>query len=107
MSHVDLDVADVPENSRYEIRDAEANGRVVGFADYILTDGLITFTDTEVEPQYEGLGVASQLVRDSMDDVRRRGLVVLPVCPFYKGWIQLHPDYTDLLYRREPSASAE
>ncbi|QVQ51603.1 N-acetyltransferase [Spiractinospora alimapuensis] len=104
---MELNVADVPGNNRYEARDEEANGRVVAFADYILTSGLITFTHTEVEPEYEGLGVASQLVRDSLDDVRRRGLAVLPVCPFYKGWIQLHPDYVDLLYRKEPSTSAE
>lgn len=104
---MDLNVADVSEHNRYEARDEAANGQLVGFADYILTSGLITFTHTEVEPQYEGLGIASQLVRASLDDVRRRGLSVLAVCPFYKGWIHLHPDYTDLLHRKEPSASRE
>ncbi|CAL9589404.1 hypothetical protein SUDANB121_05224 [Nocardiopsis dassonvillei] len=89
------EVADVPENKRYEIR---VDGEVAGFAEYILTEGLITFTHTEIDPAHEGRGLGGTLVRGALDHVRGRGLDVLPLCPFVKGWIQRHPDYTDLVY---------
>ncbi|QUX24696.1 MULTISPECIES: GNAT family N-acetyltransferase [Nocardiopsis] len=89
------EVADAPENKRYEIR---VDGEVAGFAEYILTDGLITFTHTEIDPAHEGRGLGGALVRGVLDDVRGRDLDVLPLCPFVKGWIQRHPDYTDLVY---------
>ncbi|PDP84337.1 GNAT family N-acetyltransferase [Glycomyces fuscus] len=90
------DVVDVRDQKRYEIR---VEGEVAGFADYILTDDLITFTHTEIDPAYEGRGLGGTLVREALDDVRPRNLAVLPLCPFVKGWIQRHPDYTDLVYR--------
>ncbi|WP_019608246.1 GNAT family N-acetyltransferase [Nocardiopsis sp. CNS-639] len=90
------DVVDVRDRKRYEIR---VDGEVAGFAEYILTDDMVTFTHTEIDPAHEGRGLGGTLVRGALDDVRPRGLMVLPLCPFVKGWIQRHPDYTDLVYR--------
>jgi uncharacterized protein len=98
VSTVHTTVVDVPERRRYEALDVEADDRLAGFAEYIHTDSLITFTHTEVQPAYEGQGVGSTLVRAALDDARSRGLSVLPVCPFFRGWIQLHPEYADLVY---------
>ena len=41
--------------------------------------------------------------RRALDDVRRRGLHVLPICPFTKSWIERHPDYQDLVFGAPPS----
>ncbi|MCK9869723.1 GNAT family N-acetyltransferase [Nocardiopsis dassonvillei] len=90
------DVVDVQDRKRYEIR---VDGEVAGFAEYILTDDMVTFTHTEIDPAHEGRGLGGTLVRGALDDVRPRGLAVLPLCPFVKGWIQRHPDYADLVYR--------
>jgi predicted GNAT family acetyltransferase len=97
---MDLTVTDVPEKSRYEARTGE---QLAGFATYKLADRLVVFTHTEVEPQYEGQGVGGRLVQAALDDVRSRGLHVLPLCPFVKSWIQHHPDYADLVYGAPPS----
>lgn len=107
MADVSLTVTDVPARRRYEARDAGADGKVAGFAEYMLTGEMVVFTHTEVDPSYEGKGVGSALVRASLDDVRSRGMVVLPLCPFYKGWIQRHPEYTDLVYQRPPSTATD
>jgi predicted GNAT family acetyltransferase len=32
-----------------------------------------------------------------LDDVRRRGMEVLPICPFVAAYVKRHPEYTDLL----------
>ena len=56
-----------------------------------------TFTHTETQPGFEGQGLATELVRAALDDARERGLDVLPVCPFVRGYLERHPDYVDLV----------
>ena len=90
------EVKDVPENRRYVIT---SDGEEAGVAEYIPTDTMITFTHTEVAPAFEGKGIGGTLVREALDDVRTRGLSVLPMCPFVKVWIERHPEYADLVYR--------
>ena len=50
-------------------------------------------------PSLEGQGIGGLLVRGALDDVRGRGLAVLPICPFVQAWMSRHPDYADLDYR--------
>jgi predicted GNAT family acetyltransferase len=86
---------------RYEAR---IDGTLAGFAEYQLTDELVVFTHTEVDPSFEGRGVGSALARFGLDDVRAEGTRdVLPLCPFIKAWIGRHPDYLDLVYGAPPS----
>lgn len=90
-----VEVIDVPEAKRFEAR---LDGELAGVAEYLLTDGLITFSHTEIDPAFEGRGVGSALARAALDQVRAEGdRKVLPLCPFIKGWIQRHPDYLDLV----------
>ena len=89
-------VVNHPEERRYEIT---CDGEPAGHAEYILTNELITFTHTEIDPSHEGKGMGGTLVREALDDVRGRGLAVLPLCPFVKGWLERHPDYLDLVHR--------
>ncbi|QIK73393.1 N-acetyltransferase [Propioniciclava coleopterorum] len=87
---------------RYEVTD---EGNLAGFAEYLRTDGLVTFTHTEIDPAFEGRGLGSQLIRAALDDVRAEGgLEVLPLCPFVKGWMARHPDYRDLAYGRNAAS---
>jgi predicted GNAT family acetyltransferase len=87
---------------RWEARVGEGT-QVAGFAQYIRTPELIAFVHTEVGPAHEGQGVGSALVRASLDDARAQGWKVLPVCPFYAGWIDRHPEYHDLRYTSRSS----
>jgi predicted GNAT family acetyltransferase len=90
----ELSIADNPDASRYE---ASLDGRVAGFSEYRLRQGRIIFTHTIVEPEFEGRGIGSRLVRDELDDARRRGLKVTPICPFVRAYIRRHPDYENLV----------
>jgi uncharacterized protein len=93
-----IEVRDAPDKYRYE---AVVDGQVAGFSQYRLSDGLITFTHTEVDDAYEGQGVGSVLVRGALDDVRGQGdRRVRPVCEFVKGYIDRHEEYADLLESR-------
>ena len=73
-------------------------GRVAAFAAYIPRGEVVVFTHTETDPSFEGQGVASQLVRWALDDVRARGLRVQPQCPFVQAYIAgNHDEYGDLV----------
>jgi hypothetical protein len=87
-------VQDVPEKSRYEIRDGE---RALGFAAYERHGDTTVFTHTEVDPDAGQDGLGSTLVRAALDDVRGRGGSVVPQCSFVRGWIDRHPEYADLV----------
>jgi predicted GNAT family acetyltransferase len=88
-----VEVREDPEGSRYE---AVVGGRVAGFAAYRMRGGHVVFTHTEVDPQFEGQGVGSSLARGALDDVRRKGLGVIAMCPFIAAFIRRHPEYADL-----------
>jgi predicted GNAT family acetyltransferase len=52
---------------------------------------------TEVADEYGGRGLATELIRATLDDARTRGRHVLPYCPFVKGFLAKNPDYADLV----------
>lgn len=87
----------ISNNSEAERFEAHVDGELAGYAEYRLRDDEIAFTHTEVDSAFGGRGVGSNLIRSSVDQARDRGLRVVPLCPFYKGWFDKHPDEQDLL----------
>jgi uncharacterized protein len=87
-------IADNPAASRYEIH---VDGDLAGFVEYRLLGEAISLIHTEVEPAFQGAHLATVLARFSLDDARKRGLAVLPYCPYISAWIRKHPEYTDLV----------
>jgi predicted GNAT family acetyltransferase len=90
----DIAVSRNDSRHRYE---AHLHGRRVGFSQFRAAAGQVTFTHTEVDPEYEGQGIGSTLARRALDDVRVRGEKVIAECPFIKEYIERHPAYADLL----------
>jgi uncharacterized protein len=95
--HDEVLVRDAPDRSRFEITVA---GQLAGFAEYALRPERITFTHTEVLPSHQGKGLAGRLIRTALDSARRRGLTVVPLCPYVAGFIRSHHDYLDLVDER-------
>jgi uncharacterized protein len=87
-------VSDDEARSRYELRVA---GELAGFLMYNRHGHTISLIHTEIEPPFQGKGLATHLARFSLDDARKRGLAVLPFCPYVNSWIKKHPDYADLV----------
>ncbi|SRR6266480_7287347 len=90
----ELTVADNPAERRYEAR---VGSEIVGFIDYREAPGKMKLMHTEVDPALGGRGVASRLIAWALDDIRRRGLSVVPFCPFVVTYLQRHPEYSDLV----------
>ena len=87
-------VTDAPGKMRYEIHE---DGEVAGYITYSREGKTIIFLHTETDPRYRGEGLGGRLVQASLDDARKRGLGVLPYCPFVRDWIAGHPEYADLV----------
>jgi predicted GNAT family acetyltransferase len=90
---MDGEVRNNEGESRYEL---EVDGQLV-LAAYRLSDDRIVFTHTEVPEALEGRGIGSTLIKAALDDVRAKGLKVVPACAFVKHYIETHPEVQDLL----------
>ncbi|WP_210508188.1 GNAT family N-acetyltransferase [Naasia sp. SYSU D00057] len=86
-----------PEQSRYVF---ERDGERLGLTNYRVTGSGVHITHTEIDPSLRGQGLGGIMVRGVLDDLRSRTEDrVVPICPFVDRWIDLHPDYQDLLTR--------
>ncbi len=90
----EITVREVPERNRFEIR---VGDELAGFTVYRRGDGRYAFTHTEIDPAFEGRGLGSVLIKNTLDDMKRRGIAVLPHCPFVRRYISRHHDYLDLV----------
>lgn len=88
------EIRDNAPESQYEIY---VDGQLAGFMTYKLTAETFTAIHTEVDDDYEGQGLASQLVKQVLQDVRDAGLSLKPSCPFVREYVERHPEYADLV----------
>ena len=87
-------MVDNPAENRFEVR---VDGKLAGATVYRPLEHEYAFMHTEIDPSYEGMGLGSVLVRAALDEMRGRGLGVLPYCPFVLRFVQRHPDHLDLV----------
>ncbi len=90
----DARVVDAFERRRYEIL---LGGEVVGTLEYRRRDNYIELLDTEVEQTFSGRGLAGRLAAAALEDARARATPVKVTCPFVTGYLERHPEYSDLL----------
>jgi len=79
--------------SRFEL-DA---GGVTAFMTYRLAGNVMTLAHTETPVAARGRGIASQLVKGVLNEMRRRGLKIVPRCPFVSAYLAKHAEYRDLV----------
>lgn len=93
----EISVFDRPEQNRYEVTSA---GTLAGFLTYRAGAGRLDLVHTEILPEYEGQGLAAQLVARALDDVRPSGRRIVPSCSYVAKFVQRHPQYEDLVAPR-------
>lgn len=94
-----VSVADNPDELRYELH---VDGELAGWIRYSRRPGAFVLIHTDVDPRFEARGLGGRLVEGALDDLRARGLKVVPVCPFVAGFIGRHPEYADLVETESP-----
>lgn len=89
-----VEIVDVEEEGAYV---AFLGGERAGRAEYVTREGRRVFTHTEVDEAHSGAGVGAALVRHALGDMRSREISVVPLCPFFRSYIERHPEYDDIV----------
>jgi predicted GNAT family acetyltransferase len=92
----DLSVRDNTAEHRFEL---VVDGDVGALATYRTRDRVVTIMHTETAPSMRGRGLAGELARQTLDQLRARDTKVVPSCPFFARYIREHPEYADLVSR--------
>jgi uncharacterized protein len=85
-------VRDNTARSRFELQE----DGVTAFMNYRRAGNVISLDHTETPMQARGRGLASRLVAGALDQIRARGLKIVPRCPFVRVFLDKHPEYNDL-----------
>ena len=87
------EVIDNPAMNRFEL----ALGDEIAAAYYLMEDGRMVFTHTEVPFALNGQGFGSRLAHAAFEAARSRGLRVIAKCPFMSAFALRHPEYAAIL----------
>ncbi|MDZ7717948.1 MAG: GNAT family N-acetyltransferase [Balneolaceae bacterium] len=86
--------SDNKEKKRFELQ----VGDVTAFVDYIINKkGTIYLTHTEVPKEAEGQGYAKELLENVFQEIEKRELELVPICPFVKTYLHRKPKWKKLL----------
>ena len=91
---LDPDITDNAELKRYEL---PVDGEVA-VVTYNLSPPNLMITETIVPIPLEGKGLASRLAKHVEADAKARGLVLLPVCPFFSAYLKKHPEHAEQVH---------
>jgi len=91
---VDVAVLERANRRRYEVY---ADDITAGVLSYRLTGDRLVLLHTEIESPYEGNGLESVLVRHVLDEARANQRTVVAYCPYVRGWLDNHTEYSDLV----------
>src|ERR1051325_8392640 len=87
-------LVDHTDEQSYELWVGET---LAGVIEYDSEPGIVELIHTEVAPAFKGRGLATRLISSAMDDIRARGLKLVPSCPFVQSFLRRHPEAQDLV----------
>lgn len=96
MADKDFELKHNKEEKKYyfEVDDYEPK------VEYELSDDKRIFlTHTFVHDDLGGKGIASQLLKKVLEDIKKTELTIVPVCPFVAGYMGKHKEWQKLIFR--------
>lgn len=92
----DQDAAGVIDNRARHRFELTENG-LTAFADYREDGGVLLIPHVEAPHALRGTGAAGRLMQGLLEQVRRDGKKIVPLCPYAAAYIRRHPEFEDLL----------
>ncbi len=89
------DVNTVRDNAALNRFELEVDGSVA-FANYRRKPGVVVITHTETPAALRGRGIASQLVKGALHQIRAEGSKVVAGCGFVVDYLASHPEFSDI-----------
>jgi predicted GNAT family acetyltransferase len=90
------EIAHIAARHRFEIH---LGRTVIGTSYYRAEATRRVFTHTEIDPDYQGHGLATQLIEHALNDTRAAGLRVVAQCPTVAAFVAKHPEFDDIVDR--------
>ena len=81
-------ITDNTDASRLELRAEDHLAELL----YRRRGNRFVIVHTDVPPELEGRGLGGALVRAAVDRATDEDLMVVPLCPFARLWLERHPD---------------
>jgi uncharacterized protein len=91
-----MNASPIVHNAAHRRFEQTVNGHLC-VADYVLSDGVMRMTHTEVHPSLQGQGIAAALVQAALAHARAHRFKVRPDCSYVHAYMQRHPQTQDLL----------
>jgi predicted GNAT family acetyltransferase len=82
---------------RYVARGAGPGETVAELTFSRASPGLVILDHTGVPDALRGTGVGLALVAHAVEDARRRGFRLIPLCPFARAQFARHPEWADVV----------
>lgn len=92
-----MDVTEITHNVARHRFEIHLGREVIGKTFYRPEDGRRVFTHTEVDPDYRGHGLATQLVEFALNDTRAAGLRVVAECPTVAAYLAKHHEFDEFV----------
>ncbi|NNC34476.1 MAG: N-acetyltransferase [Croceitalea sp.] len=92
---MDHKVTDNSAKKQYELLVDDKLARL----EYIVAQNRIFLTHTEVPIGLEGRGIGSELIRQVLEDIQLKNMILVPLCPFVAGYIKKHPEWKALVLK--------
>ena len=84
------------------IYEAFVGDRSIGGISYTLKDSRVALHATAVYPEFRHQGIATELIRRVLDDLRTHGRTLTIMCPIVVTFIENNPAYADLVDPAHP-----
>jgi predicted GNAT family acetyltransferase len=78
---------------------------IAGLPYNVAGDDRLILLATSVFPEHRKQGIATELIRRVLDDVRAQGKTVTIMCPVVRTFIERNPEYTDLIDPEHPGVT--
>jgi predicted GNAT family acetyltransferase len=89
-----------------KVYEAVLDGEVVGGIAYDVEANRVSLLTTTVTPALQGRGIASAMIRLTLDAIRRDGHTVTIICPVVRSFIERHPDYENVIDAGHPGVKS-
>ena len=99
----DFDIVNDEKTGIYEaiVGDTE----IAGLPYNVAGDDRLVLLATSVFPEFRKQGIATELIRRVLDDVRAQGKTVTIMCPIVRTFIEHNPAYADLIDPEHPGVT--
>jgi predicted GNAT family acetyltransferase len=90
-------VVAVTENVASRYFEITVDGEFAGGIVYEVTGSTMTLTHTQIEAAFRGRGLVTILIRETLDEIRRRGLRIVSRCPIVDVFVAKRPEYAGVV----------